>query len=284
MSEGLNKVKRRIQTVESTRKITSSMKLVSSVKFAKLQKEFNSKNSYMNEIDEIGKQLFNAAKAKGIKNEFSESFEGATKNLYVVICSNLGLCGSYNNNVLRFVESIYKEGDEFVLVGNKLFNEISDKGKNKIYDDFIGLNEHISILNAKLLKDFLKEKYLTKEYKKISIIYSSYKNVLSFVPLEKQLLPISYEFDKKIQNNPADFEPNLEFFFDKFLNKYLTISIYINLFEASLCEQSARRNAMENADKNAEELVDKLKLEYNKARQASITQEITEVVAGSLNK
>ena len=116
------------------------------------------------------------------------------------------------------------------------------------------------------------------------LLYTHYKNAISFQVKSFDLLPITFDLVEKTKLNPGDYDPNIASFAHRVAKKFVVSTIYIKLFESFLSEQASRRNAMENADKNASELIDKLKIQFNKARQAAITQEITEVVAGSLNK
>ena len=283
MGQGLNKVKRRIQTVDSTKKITSAMKLVSSVKFSKLQKELNAKQLYLDELQKIGNIIFNAAKGAKMKKRYFEAPEEATKNLYVLVNANMGLCGAYNHNIYKLFTEIYKKGDEVLIIGDSLLSRLEQESV-EINTDFIKIDEVLSIANIRKLAHAVLEFYKTKKYKKISLIYTHYKNVISYEVKEFSLLPLSYEFDNKMQENPGDFEPNLEYVVNSFINKYLTSQLYLKIYESHISEQASRRNAMDNADKNAEDLIDKLTLEYNKARQAAITQEITEIVGGAANK
>lgn len=283
MGQGLNKVKRRIQTVDSTRKITGAMKLVSSVKFSKLQKELSTKQLYLDELTKFGDIIFNAAKGQELKLNYLNSPQNSTKNLYILINSNMGLCGSYNHNIIKYFESIYKEGDEVILLGSSLESQLMQSGI-KINKDFINLLENISIAKVRVLSRYINEKYHTDQYKKISLIYTHYKNVISYEVKEFSLLPLEFNQDNELERNLGEFEPDLGYVIHTFVRKYLTAQLYLKIYESHLSEQASRRNAMDNADKNAEELIDKLTLEYNKARQAAITQEITEVVAGAQNK
>lgn len=116
------------------------------------------------------------------------------------------------------------------------------------------------------------------------MLYTKFQNSISFIPKKVSLLPVAFKFDKKRGLNPGDFEPNLVSFSNEFIRLYLMTDLYFKIYESYLSEVASRRNAMDNADKNAKDLIDKLTLEFNKARQASITQELTEVVNGSMNK
>ena len=284
MGQGLHKVKRRIQTVDSTRKITSSMKLVSSVKFSKLQKVYENRLEFHDALKDFGNDLFTEAKLRPQYRKYFEGPEGAKKNLYVVVTSNMGLCGSYKHNVQKYLESVYKEGDDIILIGTSLLSFLTRDGNIDVNTDFINMGETLSMASARILAKEVFKRYSTNKYKKISLIYTHYINVISYEVKEFSLLPLEFKESKESYAHEGLYEPSFEYIFERFIKKHITLSLYMKIFDSNLSEQSSRRNAMDNADKNAKELIDKLTLEYNKARQASITQEITEVVAGSANK
>ena len=135
-----------------------------------------------------------------------------------------------------------------------------------------------------LFRQELLNLYLTGEYKEVVLVSTTYKNSLTFIPTEKRILPLDNNLSKEVSNVDIIFEPSQKEVLSLIIPKYLDTLLYGKLTEALVCEQASRRNAMDNATDNAEELLDKLKIEFNKARQQAITQEITEVVGGSINK
>ena len=130
--------------------------------------------------------------------------------------------------------------------------------------------------------DYIKNEYLKGTYQEVHLIYTSYKNSLVFHPVDYQVLPLKMKIDKK-ESYPPIMEPNQEALIDVLIPLYLKNSVYAKFLESEVCEQASRSNAMENATKNAEELLESLQIEFNKARQAAITQEITEIVGASQN-
>ena len=285
MSESLSKVKKRIQTVESTKKITSAMNMVSSVKFRSLQREYDNRATYFECLEDLVSTVFNAAKGEFVDSIYINENAKSSKTLYVVVTSNLGLCGAYNDNVLKYIRNAYKDGDEIVTIGSAIYKEMKNKRSDTPhYDDFVNIMDGLSMSKARDLSSFLVTKFLSEKYNKVVLLYTRYINAISFQVTPLSLLPVQIKKDNSARYNPGQFEPDLSSFIDKVIRKYLTSTLYIKLFESSLCEQASRRNAMDNADKNAKELIEKLNLQYNKARQSSITQEIIEVVSASLNK
>lgn len=283
MSQSLNKVKKRIVTVEATKKLTSAMKLVSSVKFSKLSKEIMIHQDYYRYLKDLASTCFSAAKVNSLDVPYIKKNEGIQKRLIVVVSSSMGMCGAYNINIKKLLESEYKKGDELLIIGKNLIQDL--EGENiKINDSFADILDDLNISNLRILSHYLIEKFEEKEYKEIILLYTKYQNPISFVPKKSSILPVEFNFDKKSGLNNGDFEPGLVSFTHEFTRLYIVTDLYFKIFESYLSEVASRRNAMDNADKNAKDLIEKLTLEFNKARQASITQEITEVVNGSTNK
>ena len=202
-----------------------------------------------------------------------------TKKLYIIISSTLGLCGSYNNNIFKVSDSKITNEDEAIILGGKGIAHYS-KGEFKIIE---GFDESYSIQNTTLIRkmsDYLLDKYESGEYSEIHIIYSEYKNSLIFLAKDYQLLPLNHE-QEEVNDYPPIMEPSNKELIKTLVPFYVKTALYSKLIESEVCEQGARSNAMENATNNAKDLLDELKIEFNKARQTAITQEITEIVAAS---
>lgn len=283
MPQGLNKVKRRISTVENTRKITNAMKLISSVKVRQIQNGYVTRVAFNNELNDLLNIICNYASTK-LDSPLLKVNQKINKKLYIVVSSSLGLCGSYNYNVARYLSEVYKNGDEIITIGEKIDREVLKNNEVKTYRDFKDILNNLNMSNCRVLQKFIIEKYMSGEYSEVILIYTKYINQIASKVAELRLLPLDYKKNKNLELKFPDLGQAIDESLLKYTKKYITSALYIKLFESLLSEQSARRNAMDNADKNAEELVDKLRLEYNKARQTAITQEITEVVSGSVNK
>lgn len=283
MPQGLNKVKRRILTVENTKKITNAMKLISSVKVRQIQNGFNARLTFLNDLKEVLNIIGNASYPTST-NPLLKGYKDASRTLYIVVSSSLGLCGSYNYNVIRYFENIFKNDDEVITIGDKIDKEVIKDQNIILHSDFKEVLNNLTMSNCRVLQKFILDKFLSGKYKEVVLVYTKYINQIASKVETIKLLPLEFEKNKSMELDSPDFGQNLNLLLDKFVKKYLTSALYIKFYESILSEQSSRRNAMDNADKNAEELVDKLKIEYNKARQTAITQEITEVVSGSVNK
>jgi len=285
MSQGLNKVKNRIGAINSTRKVTSAMKLVSNVKTRRYSRELEMQTAYINSMEQILNDCVFINHHNGdekIESIYLQVNDKASKILYVIYSSTLGLCGGFNNELFRFFKNIYKQDDELVLIGEKSLHEFRGSGI-KIYTDFIKLNGAVNKDNINALSRFLVNKYQSGEYKSVHFIYHDFVNTMLSVPKDLQILPISLKENNEYAYDPV-FCPDKETVIKEVVSNYVKSILYQKMYASLVSENSARRNAMDNADQNAKDMIDKLQLEYNKARQAAITQELTEVVAGSKDK
>ena len=277
MAQEVTRIKKRIKSVSASYKITSAMKLVSTVKLKKWKKRMLANKDYSERIDQIASLVFSNIEKS--KSPYFKSSSDAKKNLYIVLSSSLGLCGAYNSNIFRLADAKIKKEDDAIILGNKAISHYQDNEFNKIetFKDYSNINDEAIISS---IVDYIKEKFIKGVYKEIHLIYTSYKNSLVFHPVDYQLLPL-----KKVANSgtkyPPIMEPNQDALIEALVPIYLKSSVYSKFMESEVCEQAARSNAMENATKNAEELLNNLNIEFNKARQASITQEITEIVSAS---
>ena len=278
MAMSLQQTKTRIKSVASTKKITKAMELVATSKLRKA-KDLNLQiTPYKNEVFEIISYCANNVDDKDYKY-FNE--KESEKTLYIVVTSTLGLCGGYNIAVEKYASSLLNKNDDLIVIGSKGINYFKDK-VNIIqrYHELPGmdLKENISSRIAyKILKEFD-----ASSYKCVKMVYTKFINSLTFEPMCVQLLTISELVEVPNISKELLLEPSAEEVLDNLIPFYLTTSIKTLIFESMLSEQASRRTAMENATDNASELEEKLLLEFNKSRQASITQEITEI-SGAAN-
>lgn len=281
MSQNLTTVKKRIKSISSTKKITNSMKLVSSIKSRKLANEFKMNTEFYNElVDLFNNALYinkfeNAANLESIYlNEVDSD-----KNLYIVVMSNLGLCGSYNSEIFKYLKPKLTKNDELIFVGKKCQSYF--KNEYVHHDEFLEINSKRDVEKINLLVAYLIEKYISGEYRTIQVVHSNYINSLVFKPSEIRLLPLNLKVKNSSNGYDPIYESSKEAFVESFVPQYLKNLIHHALLESSLCEETNRRNSMDNANQNIDEIMSTLQIEYNKARQASITQEITEIVSGA---
>ena len=277
MSQNVVKIKSRIKSVTGAYKVTSAMKLVSTVKLKQWKNKMLANKEYTNQLDEVVDLLLTFS--KNTKSPYLYINKNTTKKLYVIISSTLGLCGSYNNNIFKVSDSKITEEDEAIILGGKGIAHYS-KGEFKVVE---GFDDSYSIQNTALIKkmsDYILKEYESEKYSEVHIIYSEYKNSLVFLAKDYQLLPIHFE-KEEVNDYPPIMEPSNKVLIKTLVPFYIKTALYSKLIESEVCEQGARSNAMENATNNAKDLLDGLQIEFNKARQAAITQEITEIVAAS---
>ena len=232
---------------------------------------------YANSLKEAADQVL--AFAKKAKTPFNVVNENTDKNLYIVVSSTLGLCGSYNSNIFRLADVTLKEKDDAIILGNKGMMHFEDGTFTKIS----GFEDYNSIQNSGIINSitsFIISEYLKGSYHEIHLIYSEYKNSLVFTPRDLKILPLE-QVDTDTNGFGPILEPNEKVLVEQLVPIYLKTIVHSKLLESEVCEQAARCNAMDNATNNAKELLDELQIEFNKARQGAITQEITEIVSAA---
>lgn len=275
MSGNLLKIRRRISSIASTRKITHAMELVSSSKLIRRKKMFFAIDEYEKELLRIMAHCL-ISLDDNVKDELPLLKNNESdKTLYIVISSSLGLCGGYNSNLLKFAEENVNSNDKVIVIGQKAAKKFAPNAD----ESYVDLGDTISFEKVKEFTTKIIDGYVNKDYSKVVLIYTKYKNALTFIPSRIDLLPFSIEIQTAV-GYPPIFAPSAKDVLTKLLPKYLNLSIYKRLCESLLSEESARRNAMENATDNADSLNEKLTLEYNKARQNQITTELIEIVSG----
>jgi len=281
MAQSLHKTKRRISSVNSTKKITKAMELVATVKLKRFKNVMIENEAYASELVNIIHHLF--AHIEVDDNPYIAKTKSNT-DLYIVVSSNLGLCASYNNNIYNFVnKNVNKDSSLVIPIGLKGATFLKKEGY-KINEDYVGVNERLEYEDIRKLGQFITKEFIEGKYRSIRLIYTHYVNSLKFVPEEITLFPIKKVKETNEISYEPIFDPNAKTLVDELIPIYVASTLYHKIIESQVSEQASRRTAMENANDNADEIIEKLTLEYNKARQSAITQEITEIVSGSINK
>ena len=280
MSLGIIATKRRIKSVNSTKKITKAMQLVSTSKLKKCRDVFDKNSVYTSETLNLVKEVL--SNVKDSDNKYLVKKDVKAK-LYIVITSNLGLCGGYNANVLSLVKEQIDFNNDYVITlgtkGSSFFKKRQYNISYNVEEESTGNEQEVSKKVA--LKAL--EMFINNEVGEVHIIYTKFVNSLTFTATDLLLLPVEVNFEEENKGPKTELiiEPNTEEVLNELLPFYFNSVIYGCLIESHVSEQASRRTAMENATDNAEEISDKLLIQYNKARQSAITQEITEVVAGA---
>lgn len=275
-------IKRRRDSIQSTGQITKAMKLVSTVKLQKAKGKAESTKPYSDLMYETVCNIL--AKSGNVNHRFLKA--GASgKKAVIVITSNRGLAGGYNSNITKLVtgSDIPREDVLVYAVGSKGREFLERRGYTIAADYSEVMNEPL-YTDARQICEEILELYTEGEIGEIYLAYTSFKNTVVHTPKLIRLLPVDAEAAKKDAGTdltPMNYEPNEEEALNLIIPKYVCSLIYGALIEAVASENGARMQAMDNATSNAEEMIDDLSLKFNRARQASITQELTEIISGA---
>ena len=277
MAGNLNKTKHRIASINSTKKITKAMELVSTVKLKKFKNVMLKNELYSNELKSLTCTLF--SRLNDEENKYTK-LNDAEKDLLIVVSSNLGLCAGYNNDIYHYVEQNFDKNEVVIIPIGMKGDSYFKKNGFALNEEFVSLNEKINYLDITRLGKTVLSYFENKKYRSIKLVYTKYVNSIKFVPNTLSLFPLEIENVNDSTLIEPLYDPDLKTLIDNLVPLYVNINLYQKIVESQVCEQASRRNAMENATDNADELISNLTLEYNKARQAQITQEISEVIAG----
>ncbi|MDD3793773.1 MAG: ATP synthase F1 subunit gamma [Candidatus Gracilibacteria bacterium] len=291
-------IKRKIGSIKNTAKITKAMELISTVKMKKSQDLAMEKRNFVLEMLKI------FLRVEDYLSEFPlfSSKNSGSKTLAVVITSNKGLCGGYNVNVMKKVNSYVKETKEemdYIAIGKKASNFVLKTGNNLIADFSEEFTDTLDPIFTKKISELIREEYLSGKYNKVVVFYNFYVNTIKQIPVAKVNLPIDssdikkylisileghIDIEKEIEdmkNTYAyDLEPSPEELVSNVIPMILDMMLFDVLLNAKASEHSSRMIAMKNAKDSANKIAKALTLKYNKARQASITSEVSEITAG----
>ncbi len=280
MAQELANTKKRIQSVNSTLKITKAMELVANAKLKRWKNKMENITQYLLEMSDIISTCAGSYDPFNMSIDELKKYKNTSSKLYIVVTSSLGLCGGYNYNVFKFLNNKIKPEDKVIILGTKGLIKYSHTDLN-LDDDYVSLLDKFDSYASRNLIDKIINEYKTGKYNEVRLIATEYKNSLTFIPNDIRILPFENKDNKT--NDNIMFDPNKEEVLSLLIPKYLDVLMYGKLTEAIVCEHASRRNAMDTATDNGEELSQKLMLEYNKARQQAITQEITEISSAANN-
>ena len=275
-------IKRRKSSISSTQQITKAMKLVSTVKLQKAKSRAEQTNPYFNYMYKtVGSML---AKSGNINHPYLNPGDSKRKAV-VVITSNRGLAGGYNSNVVKLITQgdFNKEDLDIYAIGGKGADMLASRGYH-IVESAPEIMENPTYADAAVLCKKVLDSFTKGEVGEIYLAYTHFKNTVTHVPTLMKLLPVEFDEAELLAedaNVMMNYEPNEEEALDMIIPKYVTSLFYGALVEAHASENGARMQAMDSATSNAEEMISDLTLKYNRARQGSITQELTEIIAGS---
>tara|TARA_B110000003_G_scaffold275234_1_gene317281 strand:- start:1699 stop:2553 length:855 start_codon:yes stop_codon:yes gene_type:complete len=276
----LKEIRNRIASVSSTMQITSAMKMVSAAKLKKAQDAITAMRPYSDKLTELLQNLSSTLDTDS-GSKFAEQRD--LKNVLIVaITSNRGLCGAFNSNIIKQVTNValsYDAKVSIVVIGKKANDALSKKfevisNQSSVFDD-------LTFDNVAEISEMLMEQFESRAFDKIEVVYNKFKNAATQEIMTEQFLPIAPLESGSNSSKDYIFEPTKEEIIETLIPKSLKTQLYKSLRDSFASEHGARMTAMHKATDNATELRDQLKLTYNKARQASITNEILEIVGGA---
>ena len=278
----LKEIRNRITSVSSTMQITSAMKMVSAAKLKKAQDAITAMRPYAEKLTELLQNL-SATLDGDIGGEFTTQRE-VKKVLIVVVTSNRGLAGAFNTNAIKEAKNraaFYADKQVDIFAIGKKGNDVLSKTLS-VVDNQSAIFDDLTFDNVALISDMLTQKFVSGEYDKIELIYNQFKNAATQIVQTEQFLPLApIKSDKPVSTGDYIFEPSKEEIVMTLIPKSLKTQLYKGIRDSFASEHGARMTAMHKATDNATELRNQLKLTYNKARQASITNEILEIVGGA---
>lgn len=277
----LKEIRNRITSVSSTMQITSAMKMVSAAKLKKAQDAITAMRPYAEKLTEILQSL-SASMEGEVGGDYTSQRE-VNKVLVVAITSNRGLCGAFNTNVIKQVKVVAdsyvgKQVDIFAI--GKKGNDVLRKTHN-VVENKSDVFDHLTFDNVAAISDLLSEKFISGAYDKIEVVYNQFKNAATQIVQTEQFLPLAPVVGAATASSDYIFEPSKEEIVLTLIPKSLKTQLYKSIRDSFASEHGARMTAMHKATDNATELRNQLKLTYNKARQAAITNEILEIVGGA---
>ena len=271
-------IKTRIRSMESTKQITKAMEMVAASKLRHAQARVQNSRPYFEILYSTITDIVSS------NTEFASPYltqRPVKRTAFVVIAGDRGLAGGYNSNILKLVQSEIDGKDVTILpIGKKAVDYFRSHNVPMMTDTYANASD-INVGDCFSIAKQLSKAYLKGEFDEVIIGYTNFVSVLSQTPATLKMLPLVHEGDKKAEPSYIIYEPNSEEVFDKIVPEYLGGILYGALCESRAAEQAARRTAMDSATQNAEDMIADLSLKFNQARQAAITQEITEIVAGS---
>ena len=274
-SAQVNDIKARIKSVNGTMQITKAMELVATSKLRNLKERAERSKPYLKVLEDAIRDASGFLSGSGTL--YTTAREG--KTLYILIAGDRGLAGGYNGNVIKLAASLDKENAGiYVPLGKKAYEAIHRRGLETLTDTVQAVAD-VGVGSCMKLAEVITEKYLDGSFTEVYLVYTRFASMLSQIPVSKKLLPLEIP-EGTVATEPI-FEGEEDELIAKIVPQYIGGILHAAICESAASECAARRSAMNSANKNAEEMINSLTLSFNRARQAVITQEITEIVSGA---
>ena len=285
----LDDLKKRISSVKSTQKITKAMKMVAAAKLRRAQESAERGRPYSEKMNNIILNLSSGISDKENAPKLLSGTGDDKVHLCVVMTADRGLCGGYNSNIIKKAKAYFQKLSEsgktlkIITVGSKGYDQLKRLYQENIIENIsFKDSKNANYFDADKVGKIIIEKFENKEFDVCTIFYNQFKNVITQIPQEQQIIPLktTEEKDKSSEEN-YEFEPDEDEILGNLLPKNISTQIFKAMLENSASEQGSRMSAMDNATRNAGEMVDKLTIEYNRSRQAAITKELIEIISGA---
>ena len=285
----LDDLKKRITSVKSTQKITKAMKMVAAAKLRKAQENAEKGRPYSEKMNNIILNLSSSITDKENAPKLLAGTGNQKVHLCIVLTADRGLCGGFNTNIVKkaksFFEKIKAEWKilKIITVGSKGYDQLKRIYEKQIIEKISFKDSKVaSYLDAEIVGKKIIQLFEKNEFDICTIFYNQFKNVITQIPQEQQIIPLkSSEVKKDSEDDNYEFEPEEDEILSNLLPKNISTQIFKAMLENSASEQGSRMSAMDNATRNAGELVDKLTINYNRSRQAAITKELIEIISGA---
>ncbi len=286
----LDDLKKRIKSVKSTQKITKAMKMVAAAKLRKAQENAEKGRPYSQKMQNI---ILNLTRSINDPENAPKLLVGTGKDetyLCVVLTADRGLCGGFNSNICKLAKNNFKglleKGKKLkiIAVGTKGVDQIKREfGKYIIKEFSFKEKKQITFLEAEIIGKEIMHLFQNNEFDKCILFYNNFKNVITQIPQAQQIIPVKNDTPKNQREDVLsyEFEPEEDEILEDLLPKNISTQVFKAFLENAASEQGSRMTAMDNATRNAGELVDKLTINYNRSRQASITKELIEIISGA---
>ena len=286
----LDDLKKRIKSVKSTQKITKAMKMVAAAKLRKAQENAEKGRPYSQKMQNI---ILNLTRSINDPENAPKLLVGTGKDetyLCVVLTADRGLCGGFNSNICKLAKNNFKSLLEkgkklkIIAVGSKGVDQIKREFEKYIIKEFsFKEKKQITFLEAEIIGKEIMHLFQNNEFDKCILFYNNFKNVITQIPQAQQIIPVKNDTPKNQKEDVLsyEFEPEEDEILEDLLPKNISTQVFKAFLENAASEQGSRMTAMDNATRNAGELVDKLTINYNRSRQASITKELIEIISGA---
>ena len=284
----LDDLKKRIASVKSTQKITKAMKMVAAAKLRRAQENAEKGRPYSEKMNNIILNLSNGIADKENAPQLLRGTGEDKTHLCIVLTSDRGLCGGFNTNIIKKAKAYFKQISskgknlKIITVGSKGYDQLKRFYKHKIVQKIsFKDSKTINYLDAEKVGQMIINKFEKKEFDVCVIFYNQFKNVITQIPQEQQIIPLKDSKEESSTEDKYEFEPDEDEILNNLLPKNISTQIFKAMLENSASEQGSRMSAMDNATRNAGDMVDKLTIKYNRSRQAAITKELIEIISGA---